>query len=170
MELKEGEFSALFAEELQEQAKIPAVLDCTLETDLEALIPETYVSNAAERLRLYARLDRLHDETALQAFLKEIQDQFGPLPMPVQTLTQLVKLRWLAQTLGLTKLKLKNGAMRCYFSPPVCPHQDSILARVFVYVQQHPSRCRMQEISTQLLLIIDQVGDIEQAHVTLGAL
>lgn len=169
-ELKEGEFKELFAEELQEKANTPAVLDCTLETDLEVLIPETYVSHVAERMSLYGRLDRLQDEAALQTFQEELQDRFGPLPVPVQTLMQLVKLRWLAQKLGLTKLKLKNGAMRCYFTPTAHAYQESVLTRIFAYVQQHPRRCRMKEVKAQLLLIIDHVADIAQAQVTLEAL
>jgi len=169
-ELKEGEFKELFAEELQEKANAPVVLDCTLETDLEVLIPETYVSNVAERINLYVRLDRLQDEAALEAFQQELQDRFGSLPPPVKTLLQLVKLRWLSQKLGLSKLKLKNGAMRCYFSVTAHAHQDSVLERVFVYVQQHPRRCRMQEVEAQLLLIIDHIADITQAQATLEAL
>jgi transcription-repair coupling factor (superfamily II helicase) len=169
-ELKEGEFKALFAEELQKKIDAPAILNCTLETDLEVLIPETYVSNVAERISLYGRLDRLQDAAALQAFQEELQDRFGSLPLPVQTLLQLVELRWLAQKLGLTKLKLKNGSMRCYFTPSAHAHQANVLERIFAYVQQHPRRCRMKEVKAQLLLIIDQITDVAQAQVTLKAL
>jgi transcription-repair coupling factor (superfamily II helicase) len=169
-ELKEEEFQELFAEERQESAHTHAVLDCTLETDLEVLIPETYVSNLAERINLYVRLDGLKEEAALHTFQRELQDRFGPLPPPVQTLLQLVKLRWLAQKLGLTKVKLKNGTMRCYFNPPAHTHPDGALDRVLVYVQQHPHRCRVQEVKAQLLLIIEHVVDIEQAQTTLEVL
>jgi len=169
-ELKEGEFKELFAEELQEKANTSSVPDCTLETDLEVLIPETYVSNVAERINLYGRLDRLQDEAALQAFQEELQDRFGPLPVPVQMLIQLVRLRWLAQKLGLAQLKLKNGSMRCYFSSQAHTHQGSVLERVLVYVQQHPRRCRVKEVKAQLLLIIDPIADIAQAQATLAAL
>ena len=168
-ELKEEEFKELFAQELQEKAQTPAAADCTLETDLEILIPETYVSNVSERISLYARLDSLQNEAALQAFQQELQDRFGPLPPPVQALTQLVQLRWLAQQLGFTKLKLKSGAMRCYL-PPATMATPSPLERILLYVQQHPQRCRMKEVKTQLLLIIDQVADIDQAQATLAAL
>jgi transcription-repair coupling factor (superfamily II helicase) len=169
-ELKEGEFKALFAEELQEKINSPTVLNCTIETDLEVLIPETYVGNVAERINLYGRLDRLQDAVALQAFQKELQDRFGPVPLPVQTLLQLVELRWLAQKLGLTQLKLKNESMRCYFIPSAHAHQADVLERVFSYVQQHPRRCRVKEVKAQLLLIIDHVTDVAQAQVTLEAL
>ena len=171
-ELKEGEFKELFAEELQERARASVVLDCTLETDLEALIPDTYVSNVAERISLYTRLDQLKNEIALEIFQQELQDRFGDLPLPVQTLIQLVRLRWLAQSIGLNKLKLKNGGMRCYFASRSYADsgQDDVLARVLTYIQQHPHRCRVQEFKAQPLLIIDHVADVEQAQTTLKAM
>lgn len=168
-ELKEEDFQELFAEELQQKAQDPAVSDCTLETDLEILIPDTYVSNVSERISLYAQLASLQDEAALHAFQQALKDRFGPLPPPVQALTQLVQLRWQAQQLGFSKLKLKNGAMRCYLSPPA-QAASSPLERILLYVQQHPQRCRMQEVKAQLLLIIDQVADIDQAQAILAAL
>ncbi|XWN35631.1 MAG: transcription-repair coupling factor [Roseivirga sp.] len=169
-ELKEEEFKELFAEELAACAQKPQKLDCTLETDLEALIPEDYVSNVSERIRLYAQLDNLQDEAALQAFQGELKDRFGPLPASVAVLIQLVQLRWLAQQLGLSKLKLKDDTLRCYFTPHAHPQQEAALARVFSYVQQHPQKCRMKEVKQQLLLIIDEVAGIVPAKETLQAL
>lgn len=168
-ELKEEEFKELFAEELQAKAETRAVPECTIETDLEILIPETYVSNVSERISLYARIDRLQDGAGLQAFQQELQDRFGLLPQPVKALTQLVQLRWQAQQLGFTKLRLKNGAMRCYLTPPT-QAAPSPLERILIYVQHHPHRCRMKEVKGQLLLIIDEVVDIEAAKATLAAL
>eukprot|EP00540_Astrosyne_radiata_P019802 CAMPEP_0116823184 /NCGR_PEP_ID=MMETSP0418-20121206/701_1 /TAXON_ID=1158023 /ORGANISM="Astrosyne radiata, Strain 13vi08-1A" /LENGTH=1098 /DNA_ID=CAMNT_0004451417 /DNA_START=2492 /DNA_END=5789 /DNA_ORIENTATION=- len=168
-ELKEGTFKTLFAEEMQEKTHTSVVADCTLETDLEALIPVTYVHNTIERISLYTRLDKLKDEAVLQGFQQELQDRFGPLPLPVQTLLQLVRLRWMAQKIGLSQLKLKNKSMRCYFSMTHAP-QEKILERVVSYVQRYPQQCRMQEVKgAQLLLIIDQVPDILQAQVVLEA-
>ncbi|MEL6358440.1 MAG: transcription-repair coupling factor [Bacteroidota bacterium] len=169
-ELKEEEFSELFAEELQAKAQTPVVPDCAMETDWEVLIPTTYVDNVSERISLYARLDSLQDEAAIQVFQQELQDRFGPLPAPVQALTQLVQLRWKAQELGFTKLKLKNGAMRCYLSAEMQNRPHNLLERMLTYVQQHPHRCRMKEVKAQLLLVIDQVADIKQAQATLAAL
>ncbi|MEL6152737.1 MAG: TRCF domain-containing protein, partial [Bacteroidota bacterium] len=169
-ELKEEEFQSLFAEELQDKAEASTTTDCVLETDLEALIPGTYVSSVPERINLYARLDSLKDATALQAFQQELKDRFGPLPVAVQALVQLVELRWLAQQLGFAKLKLKNGAMRCYLPVEAQHQRQRSLERVLVYVQQHPQRCRMKEVKTQLLLIIDEVTDIAPARAVLEEL
>ena len=48
-ELKQEKFQDLFTDE----KKIFYVKDCQLDTDLEILIPDTYVSNISERLNLY---------------------------------------------------------------------------------------------------------------------
>ncbi|OYX13099.1 MAG: transcription-repair coupling factor, partial [Algoriphagus sp. 32-45-6] len=64
-ELKENEFAALFETDLAEKVKV-LVQDCTIETDLELLIPEEYVSNISERLGLYSKLDSIKNEEELE--------------------------------------------------------------------------------------------------------
>jgi transcription-repair coupling factor (superfamily II helicase) len=91
-ELKETDFKDLFASELAEKAKL-IVQDCVIETDLEILIPETYVNNTSERLQLYSRLDNIRDEEQLEKFVQEIKDRFGPFPPSVQELVNSVRLR-----------------------------------------------------------------------------
>ena len=169
-ELKEDEFKELFAEELQEKAQAPATQDCVIETDLEALIPEMYVSNTTERIRLYTQLDSLQDETALAQFQQALEDRFGALPAPVQSLMQLVRIRWLAQQQGFVKLRLKNGTLRCYLAATTQQQSSVTLERVLSYVQRHPHQCRMKEVKGQLLWVVDEVAGIAQAQAVLMAL
>lgn len=81
-ELKETEFKELFAEELSAKAK-SLVMDCTIETDLEILIPDTYINNTSERLQLYATLDNIKDEKGLTAFRDSLKDRFEQYPKPL---------------------------------------------------------------------------------------
>jgi transcription-repair coupling factor (superfamily II helicase) len=99
-ELKENEFAALFEEDLKEKVAV-LVQDCTIETDLELLIPESYVSNISERLGLYSKLDALEKEEDLDKFGQMLQDRFGPAPQAVQDLMETVRLRWQAEELGI---------------------------------------------------------------------
>src|SRR5690606_33369481 len=93
-DLKETDFKDLFASELAEKAKL-IVQDCVIETDLEILIPDTYVGSTTERLQLYSRLDNIKDEDQLEKFANEIMDRFGPIPPSVNELINSVRLRWL---------------------------------------------------------------------------
>ena len=65
-ELKRTEFREVFKEEISREDDF--VKDCTIDTDLEILIPDNYVENITERLTLYYRLDNCEDEITLQAF------------------------------------------------------------------------------------------------------
>jgi transcription-repair coupling factor (superfamily II helicase) len=169
-ELKENEFKELFAEELARKGQLGNI-DCTLETDLELLIPATYISNDTERLRLYTKLDSADDDAALKELQKEIEDRFGLLPMQVQELIKAVKLRWLARKLRLQKIKLKEGMMGCYF---IASQQKSdfseMLTRILSYIQKNPQKCQLKELKNQLMLSVNNIHSVEEAQQVLEAI
>src|SRR6476619_4079906 len=76
-ELKSTEFKDLFAAEIQQQDDF--VRDCSIDTDLEILIPDDYVESITERLSLYSRLDNCETEKDLLTFHKEMIDRFGTM-------------------------------------------------------------------------------------------
>ena len=92
-ELKRTSFKELFKEEISRQDDY--VTDCTIDTDLEILIPDEYVESITERLSLYTRLDNCENEQELQAFHTEMIDRFGPTPKSVDDLFTTVRCRWL---------------------------------------------------------------------------
>src|SRR5205085_8709750 len=101
-ELKRTSFKDVFKEEISKQDDF--VSDCTIDTDLEILIPDDYVESITERLSLYTRLDNCENEKELQAFEKEVLDRFGPMPPEVQELFITVRCRKLAVELGFEKM------------------------------------------------------------------
>ena len=60
--------------------------DAHIEIEVEAGLPDAYVAQQAERLKLYRELDSTKDEAALQAFESRLADRFGPLPREAQEL------------------------------------------------------------------------------------
>ena len=163
-DLKENEFKDLFVRELSETTK-PLVQDCSIETDLEIIIPEDYISNTSERLRIYSRLDNVKDEPALQEFKTMLEDRFGPLPEPVVELINTVRLRWLAEELGFEKLTLKSNRLKAYFAHTDDPQyvNSDVFGRILQYVQQHPKRCRMKETKKRPILSIEDVKHVDEA-------
>jgi len=163
-ELKETEFKDLFASELVNTAKL-VVKETTIETDLEILIPETYISNISERLRVYNDLDNVKDEEALIIFVDNIVDRFGPLPETVKSLIETARLRWIAEKLGFEKIVLKNESMKCYFvsSDNADYFNSDIFGKILSYVQANPQRCKMKEFKRKLILSIEEVIEIGNA-------
>jgi len=161
-ELKETEFKELFASELAEKAKL-IVPDCIIETDLEILIPETYVSNTSERLQLYATLDNLATEEELGRFVASLRDRFGELPGPVTQLVQTVRLRWLGERLGFEKLTLKNEMMKAQFINKAEYFKSDAFGQILAFVQKNSKRCRVKENAGKSLLTIQNIPSVDSA-------
>lgn len=162
-ELKETEFKELFASELAEKAKI-ITQDCVIETDLEILIPETYVNNTSERLQLYATLDNIKNEEALTKFRDSLRDRFGEIPPSVVQLIDSVRLRWLGEELGFEKITLKNDKLRGQFVSGKDDYfKSDLFGKILGFIQQNSKRCRMKDSSGKLLLTIEEIKTVEEA-------
>ena len=98
-ELKRTSFRDLFREEIARQEQ--EVADCTIDTDLEILIPDEYVESITERLSLYTRLDNCETEEELNVFYKEMEDRFGPVPEEVHDLFDTVRIRRTGGGIGI---------------------------------------------------------------------
>ena len=133
-----------------------------METDLEILIPDEYVSSNVERMSLYRELDSLETEDALAAFQEKLIDRFGPVPGETQELFNTIRLRKLAKELGIEKLVLRNGAMTAYFvSDQESPYyQTDTFTAVLKYVQANPASCRMREAVGKLTLTFRDINSV----------
>jgi transcription-repair coupling factor (superfamily II helicase) len=113
MELKENEFKELFKEELEKKRNY--VRDVEIDTDIEMLIPDNYLTNIQERLSLYQELDTLESNEQIIEFRDKLKDRFGPVPQQVEELFNGLRLRWRCKEMGFEKLTLKNHTLRGYF-------------------------------------------------------
>lgn len=169
-ELKDEHFKELFADAqggsaLARGSRRDQSDDCIIETDLTMLIPNSYVSETAERLALYRRLDDIKDENELQAFATEVQDRFGPIPHEVNELLEGIRLRWLGQRMGLEKMILKKGDLRGTF---IADQQHPFFSgdgfqAVLRAVQAQPKRYKVYEKSGKLKITVAAVKDIGEA-------
>jgi transcription-repair coupling factor (superfamily II helicase) len=168
-ELKENEFAALFEVDLAEKVKV-LVQDCTIETDLELLIPEEYVANISERLGLYSKLDGIKDEEALSKFSANLLDRFGPLPTEVEDLLETVRLRWKAEKLGVEKLTLKGNQMKCYLLPSSRDdfYSSGVFQKIMRFAQLNSKNCKIKEYKNRLILTLSGVSSISKAQVKLN--
>ena len=91
-------------------------LDTQVDTDLELMIPDTYVNVPSEKIRLYKELDGIKSEDLLKRFTANLADRFGaPIPTPVLELIDVVRLRMMAAKLGIERIVLKNNVMIAWF-------------------------------------------------------
>ncbi|MDL2314660.1 transcription-repair coupling factor [Bacteroidales bacterium OttesenSCG-928-C19] len=162
-ELKVNEFRHLYNEE--DHRLETFVTDCTIETDLEILIPDSYVSNMTERLSLYKELDNLEEDEALEAYKSRLNDRFGEVPPQTLDLIKTVKLRVIAKKVGFEKLVLKQSRMICHFisNPENLYYQSETFNRVIQFAQANANRCQMRQNGEKLTLTFQNVKTIEDA-------
>ncbi len=161
-ELKYSDFKEVFQEQIEQQKEF--VKDCTIETDIEMLIPLEYVSNTEERLKLYTELDHLDNEKQLAEFSQQLTDRFGQLPMPVEELFDALRLRWSAKKAGFERVILKSGKLRCYFlENPDSPFYQSSIFQVILSNLQQSGRMHLKQSGESLILTIDSVHTMGQA-------
>jgi transcription-repair coupling factor (superfamily II helicase) len=163
-ELKRSAFKEVFREEIIQQDEY--VSDCTIDTDLEILIPDAYVESITERLSLYTRLDNCEKEEEIVVFQQELEDRFGPIPQPVKDLMVTVVCRWKAVDIGFEKITLKNNTMRCYFiNRPDSPYFESdLFRRVLLYLQEGTHQARLKQTGRMFLMVVDHIKTMQDAR------
>jgi transcription-repair coupling factor (superfamily II helicase) len=169
-ELKRTEFKELFKEEISKQDDF--VKDCTIDTDLEILIPDEYVESIAERLSLYQRLDNCENDEELAELKLEMSDRFGSVPPQVEDLFVTVKCRRLAVDLGFEKMSLKSNVLRCHFiNRPDSPYFESdLFNHVIQYLQTGTNKGRLKQSGKLFLLVAEPVRSMEELHRFLSGL
>ncbi len=163
-ELKRSDFAALFQEEISQQDDY--VQDCTIDTDLEIMIPDSYVENIGERLSLYTRLDQSENEEELIAMKEEMVDRFGPMPKSVADLFETVRARKIAIALGFEKMTLKESTLRCYFiNRPDSPYFESALFKnLLAFTQTSMNNAHFKQVGKLFVLVIKDIATMEDCH------
>ncbi len=163
-ELKRSDFKELFQEEISQQDDF--VQDCTIDTDLEIMIPDAYVENIGERLSLYTRLDQSENEEELVAMKDEMTDRFGPMPKSVADLFETVRARKLAIALGFEKMTLKEETLRCYFiNRPDSPYFESDLFKsLLAFTQTSMNNAHFKQVGKLFVLVIKDIPTMEDCH------
>jgi len=159
-ELKRTNFRELFKEEIQQQDDF--VSDCSIDTDLEILIPDSYVESITERLSLYTRLDMCENEDALTYFHQELIDRFGPIPAQAEDLFTTVRVRKLAVELGFEKLLLKNDTLKGFFvSNPDSPYfQSEIFNRLLIFLQKGTNKAKLKQVGKNGILVVEDMKEM----------
>lgn len=167
-ELRNEEFANLPLNDRQpgqEEDDRDYVTDTIIESDLELLLPNTYVPQAGERINLYRELDSIERELDLQEFKSRLIDRFGKIPNETAELLRVPRLRRLARRLGIEKVSLKQGVMYLYFvdKSNEAYYQSPMFGRLVEYLQKNPRRVKIREINNRNSFAILNVRNVETA-------
>jgi transcription-repair coupling factor (superfamily II helicase) len=143
----------------------PYVSDFQVDTDLEIMFPDEYVSNISERIRLYKELNEIDSEEQLAAFENRLADRFGIIPQPARALLEIVRIKWLGIKLGIEKILLKNNLLIANFvsDPESSFYRSSLFSSIMSHINRFPERMKMRQKESKLTLTISNVRTVEEA-------
>ena len=144
--------------------------ECSLETDIEALFPSTYLSNVTERMNLYKELESIRDPQKLEDFRKKVTDIFGPMPRETEELMQTIPLRMLAADLHFEKIILKKKVFHGYFTGNShSPYfQSDEFGKFLLFMQANHPVVQLREANHKLVCSIHNIPTFKAAYHWLG--
>ena len=167
-ELKETEFKELY-EEVEGHKEKVFVKETQIDSDFQLQFPDDYINNITERLNLYTELNQVKDEEGLQKFEAQLIDRFGELPSQAEDLLNSVRIKWIANGIGLEKVVMKKGKLIGYFITDQQSefYQSPAFTKVLQFVQSNSQKCKMKEKQTRnglrLLLVFEGMTSLDKA-------
>ena len=142
------------------------VSDCTIETDQLALIPDSYIDLTAEKIRIYKELDSLSSDKELEKMKIRMTDRFGKIPVELERLFDIVRIRQLGKELGFEKIIIKNGVMIAFFitNPLSQYYRSDRFSKVLEKISQHPKLFEVKQPDGRLRIMVRNVDGISKAY------
>jgi transcription-repair coupling factor (superfamily II helicase) len=97
----------------------------TFNLGINIKIPESYIADERQRLRMYKRISALKTQDALRDMEAELTDRYGPVPLPVQQLLNYAVVKSRAEELMIHTVERKGAEIRMRFheQTPVSPER-----------------------------------------------
>ncbi len=82
----------------------------TMDLNIDAYIPESYIPNEYQKLDIYKRIASIENEEEMDDMIEELIDRFGDIPRKVQQLLNIAGLKALAHSAYVTSVEQKADA------------------------------------------------------------
>ena len=93
----------------------PTDFATTVDMDVDAYIPVSYIVNEVQKLDIYKRIAGIENLKERDDMLDELLDRFGEIPRSVENLLRIALIRVAAHELFITEIKGKNERIQLIF-------------------------------------------------------
>ena len=127
-------YASMLAEAIERQrnggeAQAAELPQPVISVHIDAFIPDDYVEDGNQRLRLYQRLASVKSVSEVTDLEGELRDRFGPVPDTVAAMLATVRIRVKAAQLGIFDIKLDPTSLIVRGSPTVLFDRQELYAR-----------------------------------------
>jgi len=147
-------------------------VDCSIETDQVAMIPDSYIDITAEKIRIYKQLDNISNNKEIDRTRESLKDRFGALPIEAENLFDVVKIRNIGGKLGFEKIIIKNGMMIMFFiSNPMSPYyKTKVFSDILAKVGLNERLFNLKQTEGKLKIVSRGIDSLPSALSTLRRL
>jgi transcription-repair coupling factor (superfamily II helicase) len=117
------------------KSKLPRV-DASVDTDIEMYIPDNYIESGTEKVMIYHRLLNLESLNQIDQLAKELRDRFGPIPIHVSHLIEMVKIKRLASQRFIKQVKIHQNKLTLILDQQMVETEEFIEKELSRYLNQ----------------------------------
>lgn len=97
--------------------KIAEKKECLIDLDVNAYIPESYISSPSLRIQAYKKVAGIENQSDSYAVAEELEDRFGEIPAAVYRLIDVAMIRSEARNIGIEEINYANEKLILYPGP-----------------------------------------------------
>ncbi|MBS3811716.1 MAG: transcription-repair coupling factor [Halanaerobiales bacterium] len=143
--LLEGVIKDLKGQEEKEQ-------DVSIDIDLDAYIPDNYISDSGQKIEMYKKLKQIKTEADIISLVDEFIDRYAEPPQPVMNLIELSRLIILAKKLNINTITETGPGYKIIFS------EDHRIDGTYIIslLEKYPKKIKMKNASNPEILVKDK--------------
>ncbi len=94
------------------EVKEEETFDTTVDMDIDAFIPATYIKSEFQKLDVYKRIAEIENEEELLDMQEELLDRFGDMPSSVNNLLNIAYIKSICHSVYVTSLVYRNEEIK----------------------------------------------------------
>lgn len=100
--------------------QIEPEIDLQIDLNVTSYIPDEYIQDANQKIEIYQAIALCQDEKDIQNIIDEIVDRFGNMPVELENLIAIARIKYLAKALKISKISSKKTAVLFTFETNQC--------------------------------------------------
>ncbi len=90
--------------------------DVQIDLSVSSYIPDSFIENSSQKIEIYQNIALCRTEEDIQNVVDEVIDRYGKLPVELENLLEIARIKELARKVGATKISQRPESIVFYFT------------------------------------------------------
>ncbi len=95
--------------------------DVQIDLSISSYIPDSFIENSSQKIEIYQNIALCRTEEDIQNVVDEVIDRYGKLPVELENLLEIARIKELARKAGVTKIAQRLENIVFYFTKDTMP-------------------------------------------------